>query len=421
MAGPTLRFQLLIVTLFTVPACSTLRAHAARKQKALADIDTVGTCTIDSDCSFPRGVCVDSSNGKNKKCMCRSPYAGSACKETETQLLCEPHCENKGFCDVSTKTCQCPTGYVGNVCQIKCPMDEKGFVCGGHGDCSLTKKLGAECFCTPGWTGDTCSRKICPITAQGECSNSGKCVKGACECLDTFAGKACSERVCNIDCNGHGTCTLATQTCTCKEGWFGKNCELKVCPSTRFGVCGGRGMCDETTGVCSCDESFSGGACHIPRCVAGTSVDCSGHGRCRGEKCHCALGWAGEACQKQVCPMGCLSSAGRGNCVGGACECTPGFMGEACESKEPVPLACGAPCQNKCMQLPLADDSVKHCEQIRPIDISLDGTFPVSTTEDGMEPQNNNFPGFKCYQMCISKCIQGCFDQMHPMRAAHTK
>lgn len=49
-----------------------------------------------------------------------------------------------------------------------------------------------------------------------------------------------------------------------------------------------------------------------------------------------------------------------------------------CESKEPIPLACGAPCQTKCMQLPVANDSVEHCEQIKPIDISPDGTFPVA-------------------------------------------
>ena len=43
-----------------------------------------------------------------------------------------------------------------------------------------------------------------------------------------------------------------------------------------------------------------------------------------------------------------------------------GFVGKACESKEPIPLACGAPCQTKCMQLPVANDSVEHCEQIKP-------------------------------------------------------
>ena len=63
-------------------------------------------------------------------------------------------------------------------------------------------------------------------------------------------------------------------------------------------------------------------------------------------------------------------------------------LGKACESKEPIPLACGAPCQTKCMQLPVANDSVEHCEQIKPIDISPDGTFPVAATESSSSVDN---------------------------------
>ena len=413
-------FLFILITLFT-SARSSLRTKQSQSH------NTPLICSTDIDCSFPRGVCVAAASGVlqgYKKCLCRSPYAGDTCKDTEKQLLCEPHCLNKGYCQASTKTCECPAEYVGETCQAKCPIDGNNQICSGHGDCSMTKKVGAECFCTPGWTGKTCSRQICPSTDKGECSGSGKCINGKCQCLETFTGKACTERVCNINCNGNGKCQLATQTCKCNNGWYGKNCELKICPSTRFGTCGGHGMCDETTGLCSCDESWSGGACHVPRCIAGSAAkDCSGHGRCRGDKCHCGLGWAGAACQKQVCPMGCLENAGRGKCIGGNCECKPGFVGKACESKEPIPLACGAPCQTKCMQLPVANDSVEHCEQIKPIDISPDGTFPVAVvaTESSSSVENEKdkdaFPGFKCYQMCLAKCLQGCFDQMHPMMA----
>lgn len=369
-------------------------------------------CNNDSDCSFPKGVCAEN------KCLCKSPFAGTTCQDTEKQLLCEPHCLNKGFCNPDTKECECTPDYVGKSCEIPCPK-ENNKVCGGNGECSLIKKnngvLKSECFCQPGFTGETCSRKLCPSTSSGECNGLGKCDNGKCQCLESYTGNVCNIRECNIDCSGHGTCSLQTQSCKCNKGWFGKNCEFKVCPATRFGSCGGHGLCDESTGLCSCDENWTGGACHIPRCVAGTSVDCSGHGRCRGEKCHCKLGWAGVACEKQVCPMGCLSSAGRGKCLGGVCECAPGFVGKACESKEKVPISCGAPCQQKCINLPLADNSIEHCEQIKPIEIFPNGTYPKSTMALSLEDiKGNQFPGFKCYQMCYKKCVQSCFDQMHP-------
>jgi hypothetical protein len=92
-------------------------------------------------------------------------------------------------------------------------------------------------------------------------------------------------------------------------------------------------------------------------------------------------------------------------------------MGEACESKEPVPLACGAPCHDKCMALPEGGESAEHCEQVIPIDISMDGTFPKVTKFVAKEI-SKDFPGFVCYQKCFSKCLQGCFNQMHPMMAS---
>lgn len=412
----------LLILLFVEQARSTLRrAHTLlNQQEKNQPFFRTSTCHQDVDCSFPNGECLETTvkNSKRKECLCRSPFAGAKCQNTEKQLLCEPKCEHNAYCNGETRTCQCPSGFVGKACTKKCPTDSGDAVCGNHGDCAMTEEKGAECFCSPGWTGVTCTRKLCPWnTNGGECSGNGKCVDGACDCVETFVGPSCSERSCNIDCSGHGTCIIATQTCKCGEGWYGKNCELKICPSTRFGVCGGHGMCDDKIGVCTCDGSWTGGACHVPRCVVGNDVDCSGHGRCRGDKCHCALGWAGEACQKQVCPMGCLSAAGRGSCVGGKCECSPGFLGEACESKEPVPLACGAPCHTKCLSLPEGGNSADHCEQVAPIDISMDGTFP-KVTKFVMKKISNDFPGFKCYQRCYSKCLQGCFDQMHPMMAS---
>ena len=400
-----------LLLLLALPPVHSIRSTLA--STSLRQFSGNRQCTTDDTCRFPRGVCT------NHACECRSPFAGAHCENTEEQLLCEPHCTHKGYCNPRTKSCECTPDYVGESCTILCLKDDKNVVCGGKGLCSAIVVQGvprSECVCQPGFTGKTCSRKVCPTTSNGECNGSGKCIDGKCHCLKTYTGIVCNERECNMECGEHGSCSLQTQTCKCEKGWFGKSCEFKTCPTTRFGVCGGHGLCDEATGVCACDDTWTGGSCHIPRCVAGTNIDCSGHGRCRAEKCHCALGWAGQACEKNVCPLGCLASAGRGKCVGGVCECAPGFLGTACESKEQVPLECGGPCHQKCINLPLADDSAEHCEQIQPIEIGLTGTFAKTNTSFSLADGGGKkqFPGMVCYQKCYTHCVQGCFDQMHP-------
>ena len=106
--------------------------------------------------------------------------------------------------------------------------------------------------------------------------------------------------------------------------------------------------------------------------------------------------------------------------MGETCECVPGFVGVGCESKELVPLPCGTTCQHNCLNIPLGDDSVEHCEQVAPMDILPNGTYPATTIVTALDAQQDpkqSFPGFKCYQMCYTKCVQGCFDQLHPFRS----
>ena len=396
-------------------ASARLRAVAVGDDRAVAKAGE----GCGGDCGgASRGIC-----GSENKCLCISPFFGNQCEKTEGQLVCVPNCENGAHCDPTTGKCECKQGFVGPACEYKCPTAGVGndaAVCSGHGQCGTMKKT-AECFCMPGWTGKMCSRRVCPSTDRGECNDAGRCVNGTCQCIDTFAGPSCAARTCNVDCNGHGKCELSTETCRCESGWFGKNCQFKACPKTRFGVCSSHGTCDETTGECACDGPWKGGACHIPRCNAGMEVDCSGHGRCRADKCHCAIGWAGKACERRECPMGCLAAAGRGECINSKCLCAPGYVGEACESKEIVPLECGVRCLRGCESLPLADDSDAHCHSVSPPPIRPDGSFaPLSTSKDKEDPSSisaSNFPGFKCFQKCQAHCISGCFAQMEPVRS----
>lgn len=101
------------------------------------------------------------------------------------------------------------------------------------------------------------------------------------------------------DCNGHGTCNLATSTCSCYEGWGAStdvtlyrapDCSARSCPSFKawadvpsaynvahaVAECSNRGTCNRVTGVCTCFDGFTGSACEKSRCPN----DCSGHGIC---------------------------------------------------------------------------------------------------------------------------------------------
>jgi len=101
------------------------------------------------------------------------------------------------------------------------------------------------------------------------------------------------------DCNAHGICVAANQTCQCYDGWGSEtdvshykqaDCNRRICPSDNawFDVptaattahavaeCSNAGVCDRLTGKCSCFEGYDGDACQRYACPN----DCSGHGKC---------------------------------------------------------------------------------------------------------------------------------------------
>ena len=61
---------------------------------------------------------------------------------------------------------------------VKCHVD-----CGTHGDCSVENRH--RCQCHEGWTGDTCTKKLCPAFCQ-QCDDDGLCL-----CPNGFTGRFC--------------------------------------------------------------------------------------------------------------------------------------------------------------------------------------------------------------------------------------
>merc|ERR1719274_389112 len=95
-----------------------------------------------------------------------------------TQLTNTGHayaeCGNKGICDRGSGECECFPGYAGAGCQKATCADP---TCSGHGICMNAQNLAAQdhdnvynlwdaevgfsCLCEPGYSGPTCSSKMC--------------------------------------------------------------------------------------------------------------------------------------------------------------------------------------------------------------------------------------------------------------------
>jgi len=176
----------------------------------------------------------------------------------------------------------------------------------------------------------------------------------------------------------HGWCVFSAskgpeQRCSCNAGYYGKACELTMCPGLGSIVhkhdteaaCSGHGTCNSMTGKCDkCAEGYLHGpkkACDYKACPGsgetGEEMDgkCSGHGKCdkiRGF-CRCAYEYSGEGCFHRKCPASNsvlypMTSGnacdGRGACSPktGLCSCKAPYSGKTCEKK-----ACPANCMNR--------------------------------------------------------------------------
>ena len=82
--------------------------------------------------------------------------------------------------------------------------------CNGNGVCNSTTM---RCACSPGWTSEDCSERICTMNTQ--CSGHGVCQNDRCHCDFMWTGDDCSERGCPNDCNGdNGVCRSGVCECT---------------------------------------------------------------------------------------------------------------------------------------------------------------------------------------------------------------
>lgn len=145
------------------------------------------------------GSCIDELNGF--RCVCPTGYLGNRCQVNRNECAVNP-CLNGGVCidKVDDFECRCRPGFVGTLCQDDVD-DCLNFPCANGAACRDLPNA-FECTCTPGFVGKFCSVKIDMCTKK-PCLNGATCVAS----VDSYR-------------------------CTCTKGYHGKNCEISLVGDT---------------------------------------------------------------------------------------------------------------------------------------------------------------------------------------------
>lgn len=106
---------------------------------------------------------------------------------TDDQTL---DCMNNGDFDKKTRSCDCPTGYTGELCEK--------YVCDNYclqGACHVTSTGYPQCTCSNGFSGERCEETLC----HGFCLNKGTCQleyhEPVCHCTPMFTGRHCEKEM----------------------------------------------------------------------------------------------------------------------------------------------------------------------------------------------------------------------------------
>jgi len=159
-------------------------------------------------------------NSNSNTCTCAAGFVGVDC----TRRGCASNCNHVGYCDLSSSppSCLCFNGFAGLDCELSVnPVSNST---------SNSTALAAAAAAAG-------SNNSLPLDSRKRCTPScdrahGVCWQGACACANGYTGRTCSDRLCTDDCNGRGVCQKTTGTCECYDPYTGPTCAGQSKPLT---------------------------------------------------------------------------------------------------------------------------------------------------------------------------------------------
>ncbi|EER08891.1 neurogenic locus notch, putative [Perkinsus marinus ATCC 50983] len=281
---------------------------------------------------------------KANGCECMPGYEGPNC-DTRTDPCRTKPCGQFGECvenfDKPTGyECQCQATWFGIHCETTTNMclekillenetDWRVRDC-GKGNC-VSGNGQYECRCEEGWERSTPGL-------------GGKCDQEVQDCVGQWVGSTC-----NDECMQEMTFKIfqpVRGSGTPCEHPAGKSrtemCSWGDCKKCMGRDCNGRGTCDVATGVCKCEGAFSGENCELEKTDCSESR-CNGHGNCVDDGCRCVNGWTNEGpdngplngvyCTRDPCE----------GCPVGQCDARTGFCSCRSGTWSDVSRATGEP------------------------------------------------------------------------------